>query len=134
MEMGKLVKVATDKAPAALGAYSQAVVKGMPTMGLVYASGQLGLVPETGEFAGDDVESQTRQAMENLKAVLESAGSGLDKLLKVTIFMTDIANFQKINSVYAGYIEGTYPARSAVQVAALPKGGLVEIDAEAYTA
>lgn len=124
-------KVETSKAPAALGAYSQAVRIGAASKSLVFASGQLGLDPNTGELA-DGVEAQARQALENLKAVLEAGGSSLGQAVKVTIYLTDIADFDAVNKVYAAYVSAPYPARCAVQVAALPKGGLVEISAEAY--
>lgn len=126
-----LEAIETDKAPAALGAYSQAVRKGTPGGWTVYASGQLGIDPATGKLA-DGVAAQARQAMENLRAVLEAGGSSLGQIVKATIYLTDIADFEAVNKVYAGYVTEPYPARCAVQVAALPKGGLVEIAAEAY--
>ncbi len=116
--------VSTDKAPAAIGPYSQAVVAG----GFVFASGQLGIDPETGELA-EGVESQTRQALLNLKAVLEAAGSSLEKVVRVGVFLKDIGDFPKMNAVYAEFFGQNPPARSTVQVTDLPKGALVEIDA-----
>lgn len=120
--------ISTEKAPAAIGPYVQANVVG----NLVFTSGQLGLVPETGEFAEGGVEEQTRQAFENLKAILEEAGSGLDKIIKTTCFLQNMDDFAKMNAVYASFFEGDFPSRSAVEVARLPKGGLVEIEAIAY--
>jgi len=120
--------VATTKAPAAIGPYVQANIIG----NLVFTSGQLGLVPETGEFAEGGVEAQTHQAFHNLKAILEEAGSSLDKVIKTTCFLKDMDDFAKVNAVYASYFEGEFPSRSAVQVAKLPKDGLIEIEAIAY--
>ena len=114
----------TAKAPAAVGPYSQAVKTG----NLVFTAGQLGLDPATGEFAGGDVAAQTRQAMENLRAILEAAGTSLDQIVKTTIFVADLADFQTVNAVYAEFFEHAPPARSTVEVAALPLGGLVEIE------
>jgi 2-iminobutanoate/2-iminopropanoate deaminase len=119
--------VATDRAPAAVGPYSQAVQVG----DLVYTAGQLGIVPGTKEFAGPDIEAQTRQALENVKAVLEAAGSCLQHVVKTTVFLQDIEEFGRMNGVYAEFFPENPPARSAVQVAALPLGGRVEIEAVA---
>lgn len=115
--------VATEKAPAAVGAYSQAIV----TDGFVFTSGQLGLIPATGDLA-EGVAAQAKQAMDNLGAVLEEAGAGYDTVVKTVIFLADIADFAVVNEIYAGYFEQDPPARSCVQVGALPKGGLVEIE------
>ena len=117
--------VATTNAPAAIGPYAQANVIG----NLVFTSGQLGMIPETGELA-EGLEAQTRQVFANLKAVLEEAG--LDKIVKTTCFMADMKDFAAMNAIYAEYFDGEFPSRSAVQVAALPKGGLLEIEAVAY--
>ncbi len=118
--------VATKNAPGAIGPYSQAQIVG----NMVFTSGQLGLDPATGDFAGADVEAQAVKALENLKAILEAAGTGMDKVCKTTVFLTDMANFGAVNAIYGTYFkEGAFPARSCVQVAALPKGGLVEIEA-----
>lgn len=119
--------IATDQAPAAVGPYSQAVRMG----DLIYTAGQLGLVPGTKEFAGPDIEAQTRQALENLRAILEAAGSCLEHVVKTTVFLQDMAEFSRMNSVYASFFPQNPPARSAVQVAALPLGGRVEIEAVA---
>lgn len=132
MKMGPFEKVSTDQAPQAIGSYSQGVRKGMPMRWLVHTSGQIGIDPKTGEFAGADVEAQAKQAMENVKAVLEAAGTNMESIMKVSIFMTDINDFQKVDAIYKSYIKDPYPARSAVQVAALPKGALVEIEAVAF--
>ncbi len=116
--------IATDKAPKAIGPYSQAI----EADGLVFTSGQLGLVPETGELA-EGVEAQARQALENIKAVLAEAGLTMDNVVKTTVLLADMADFAAVNAIYAEFFtEGSYPARSAFQVAALPKGGLVEIE------
>ena len=118
--------VSTKKAPAAIGPYSQ----GIAIDGLVFTSGQLGLDPATGDFAPGGVEAQTRQSLTNIKAVLEEAGTGMDKVVKTTVFLKDMNDFTAMNAVYAEFFgEGGCPARSAVQVAKLPKDGLVEIEA-----
>lgn len=117
--------ISTKNAPAAIGPYSQAICFG----DLMITSGQLGLVPETGEFAEGGVEAQARQSLENVKAILEDAGLTMNNVVKTTVFMKDMADFAKVNAIYAEFFtEGNYPARSAVEVAALPKGGLVEIE------
>ena len=120
--------ISTENAPAAVGPYSQAVRLGDH---LVFTAGQLGIVPGTKEFAGPDIESQTRQALENLKAVLEAGGSCLKHVAKTTVFLADIAEFGRMNAVYAEFFPENPPARSAVQPAALPLGGRVEIEAVA---
>ena len=118
--------VSTKKAPAAIGPYSQSIA----IDGLVFTSGQLGLDPATGDFAPGGVEAQTRQSLTNIKAVLEEAGTGMDKVVKTTVFLKDMNDFAAMNAVYAEFFgEGGCPARSAVQVAKLPKDGLVEIEA-----
>jgi 2-iminobutanoate/2-iminopropanoate deaminase len=119
--------IATGKAPAAVGPYSQGVRLG----DFVFTAGQLGIVPGSKDFAGPDIESQTRQALENLKAVLEAGGSCLQHVVKVTVFLQDIEEFSRMNAVYAGFFSDGPPARSAVQVAALPLSGRVEIEAVA---
>jgi 2-iminobutanoate/2-iminopropanoate deaminase len=119
--------VATDKAPAAVGPYSQAIRTG----DTVYTAGQLGIVPGTKEFAGLDVESQTRQALQNLKAVLEAGGSCLEQVVKTTVFLADMSEFARMNAIYSEFFPERPPARSAVQAAALPLGGRVEIEAVA---
>jgi 2-iminobutanoate/2-iminopropanoate deaminase len=121
--------VVSENAPKAIGPYSVAVKGG----GLVFTAGQLGLDPASGELVGG-VEEQTRQALTNLKHVLEAAGSGLDQVLKTTVFLQNMADFPKMNAVYGEFFSENPPARSAVEVAALPKGGLVEIEAVALQA
>lgn len=117
--------VATDKAPAAIGPYAQANIIG----DLVITSGQIPIDPATGNLVKGDIEAQTKQVFENLKAVLEAAGSGLDKIVKTTCFMDNMNDFAKMNEVYASFFSGDYPSRSAVEVAKLPKGALIEIEA-----
>jgi 2-iminobutanoate/2-iminopropanoate deaminase len=116
--------ITTGSAPAALGPYSQAIVVGE----LMFCSGQLGLDPTTGELA-DGVEAQADRALRNLRAVLDAAGLTLGDVVKTTIFLADMADFATVNAVYATYMPDPPPARSTVQVAALPKAGLVEIEA-----
>ena len=116
--------IATKNAPGAIGPYSQAI----KANGFVFASGQLGLVPDTGEFAEGGIEEQTRQSLTNVKSVLEAAGSGLEKVVKTTVFLKDIKDFAAMNKVYSEFFKTDCPARSAVQIAALPKDGLVEIE------
>ena len=117
--------LSTVKAPAAIGPYSQ----GVDTGRLLFLSGQLPICPETGSIAAEDIEGQTRQSLTNVKAILESSGCTMDDVVKTTVFLKDIADFAKMNGVYAEFFsEGNYPARSAVQVAALPKDALVEIE------
>ena len=112
------------QAPAAIGPYSHAVVHG----GLVYCSGQIPLDPKTMELVGTTVEEQTRQVMANLKLVLEAAGTGLNKILKATIFLSTMDDFMGMNQVYEAALEGHRPARSAFEVGRLPKDALVEIE------
>ena len=118
--------IETDKAPAAIGPYSQAVTAG----GLVYTSGQIPIDPATGAIEAADIEGQARQAIRNLAAVLEAAGSGLDRVVKTTCFLANMGDFAAFNAVYAACFPGK-PARSCVEVSALPKGALVEIEAVA---
>ncbi len=119
----------TDAAPAAAGPYSQAVRAG----DLVFTAGQLGLDPATGELAGADVASQAERALQNLAAILEAAGSGMDRLVKVTVFLANIADWPAVNEVYARLVPQPYPARSAFAVRDLPKAARVEIEAVAVT-
>lgn len=118
--------VTTSAAPAAIGPYSQAIACG----DLVFASGQLGLDPETGELA-PDAAGQARQALENLRAVLSAAGLRMEQVIKTTVFLADLNDFAQVNEVYAGFFTGDPPARSTVQVARLPKDARVEIEAVA---
>lgn len=118
------VIVSTDKAPAAIGPYAQAV----KTNGLVITSGQLPIDPATGAFP-EGIQAQTRQSLTNVKAILEEAGLTMDAVLKSTVFLSDMNNFGAMNEVYATFFtEGSFPARSAVEVARLPKDALVEIE------
>jgi 2-iminobutanoate/2-iminopropanoate deaminase len=119
--------VATDKAPGAVGPYSQGIVAG----DLVYTAGMLGLDPKTGELVGEDIGAQTRQALKNIQSVLEAGGSSMDRAVKITVFLTDIGNFADMNAAYAEFFPSDPPARTTVQVGPLPKGALVEIDAVA---
>ena len=118
--------IQTDQAPAAIGPYSQAIAVGP----FLYTSGQLGINPASGEIVGD-VKQQTTQALENLKAILEAAGSSLCKVVKTTVFLANMEDVTAVNEVYATYFCEPYPARSTYQVAKLPKDGLVEIEAVA---
>lgn len=113
----------TASAPAAIGPYSQAIELG----DLVFTSGQLGIVPETGELA-QGVEAQAVWAMRNIGEILKQAGLTHANIIKTTVFVADLADFAKVNAVYQTFFDGDYPARSCVQVATLPKGGLVEIE------
>jgi 2-iminobutanoate/2-iminopropanoate deaminase len=115
----------TENAPKALGPYSQGIKAGC----LIFLSGQLGLDPKTNDFAEGGVVEQTRQALNNLKHVIESAGSKMENVVKTTVFLKDMNDFQAMNLVYGEFFKSEPPARSTVQVAALPKGGLVEIEA-----
>ena len=114
----------SNEAPAAIGPYSQAVRTGQ----LVFTSGQLGLVPETGAFAEGGIAAQTRQALMNLSKVLEAAGLSMRHVVKTTVFLADINDFAAMNRVYETFFNEPFPARSAVAVKTLPKGGLVEIE------
>ena len=116
-------KIATDKAPGAIGPYSQAVVCG----GLVYTSGQIAIDPATGDLAGADIATQSEQVMKNLGAVLAAAGSSYEKAVKTTCFLADIADFAAFNAIYGKYFSEK-PARSCVAAKALPKGALVEVE------
>lgn len=117
--------IQTNNAPAALGTYSQAV----KLDDVVYLSGQIPLVPETMEVVSGDFSAQTRQVFENLTAVAQAAGGSLNDAVKLTIFLTDLNNFATVNEIMAGYFEQPYPARSTIEVSALPKAVDIEIDA-----
>lgn len=119
--------VYTSNAPAAIGPYSQAVRAG----DTVYVSGQLPINPATGVFAGDDISSQTRQSLENIRAILAAAGLTMSGVVKTTVFLKDMADFAAMNKVYAEFFTDECPARSAVQVVCLPKDARVEIEAVA---
>ncbi|NMC13907.1 MAG: RidA family protein [Chloroflexi bacterium] len=116
--------ISCEKAPKALGPYSVANCWG----NLVFTSGQLGLDPATNELVPGGIEAETRQALTNIKYVLESSGSSLENVLKTIVFLKDMNDFGKMNAVYAEFFKTNFPARSTVQVAALPKGGAVEIE------
>jgi endoribonuclease L-PSP, putative len=116
--------IVTKNAPAAIGPYSQAIQAG----NMLFASGQLGLIPENGEFASQDVKGQTEQAFKNIHAVLAEAGYTIDDVVKVTVFLADMGDFGTVNEVYATQFKETFPARSAVAVKTLPKNALVEIE------
>ncbi|MEG0919635.1 MAG: RidA family protein [Anaerovoracaceae bacterium] len=120
--------IATDKAPAAIGPYSQGIAVG----DLLFTSGQIPLDPATGEMVGTTIEEQAHQVFKNLGAILCQGGSDLDSIIKTTCFIKNMGDFAKVNSIYAEYLtDGTYPARSAIEVSELPKGALVEIEAVA---
>lgn len=121
--------VQTANAPAAIGPYVQAVQ--VPNM--IFTSGQLGICPATGKLQ-EGVEEQAKQSLANIRAILEAAGYGMENIVKTTVFLKDLGDFGKVNAVYTEYIGEQFPARSCVQVAALPMGGLVEIEVIAYKA
>lgn len=122
--------ILTDKAPAPIGPYSQAKV----VNGFIFTAGQIPINPVTGKMVEGDIKVQARQALENLKAVLETGGSGMDKTVKVTVFLMDLSDFSTMNEVYAEYFGKSKPARSAVQVAKLPLNALIEVEAVGTTA
>lgn len=115
--------IRTDRAPAAVGPYVQAIEKG----NMLYLSGQLGLIPETGDLPSG-VGEQARQSLKNIQAILEAAGYGKEDIVKTTVYLTDMGDFGAVNEIYAAFFGEERPARSCVEVSALPKGGLVEIE------
>ncbi len=119
--------VHTEKAPKAVGPYSQAIA----AAGLVWASGQIALDPESGQLVEGGIEAETAQVMENLKAVLEAAGSGLDRIVKATIYLTDLGDYEAVNGVYGSCFTHSAPARVCIEVSRLPREASVEIDAVA---
>jgi 2-iminobutanoate/2-iminopropanoate deaminase len=119
--------IRTEEAPGAVGPYSQAIV----AAGLIWVSGQIALDPQSGELVAGGVESQSRQVMKNLSAVLEAAGSGLGAIVKATVYLTDLGDFEKVNEVYGSFFREAPPARVCIEVSRLPKGASVEIDAVA---
>ena len=121
-------QISTNQAPAAIGPYSQAIRCGQ----FVYASGQIALDPASGELAGEDVQAQTDRALQNLQAVLTSAGTSLANVVKTTVFLARMSDFQAMNAVYATYFTSAAPARSTVAVAELPRKALVEIECVAF--
>ena len=116
--------IQTDKAPAAIGPYSQAI----EVNGFVFASGQIPIDPATGQFAEGGIQAQTRQSLLNAQAILQAAGTDLSHVVKTTVFLSDMANFAAMNEVYAQFFQPPFPARSAVAVRDLPKGALVEVE------
>ncbi len=124
----KKTAIATDKAPSAIGPYSQGIAAG----GMVFVAGQTPLDPNTGALACEDIEGQTRQCLKNVSAILEAEGLTLDDVVKTTVFLNDMNDFAKMNAVYAEHFTKPYPARSAVEVSRLPKDANVEIEAIAY--
>jgi 2-iminobutanoate/2-iminopropanoate deaminase len=120
--------ISSNQAPAAIGPYSQAIKAG----NFLFVSGQLPIDPLTGQFAGDDISSQTKQSLKNLQAIIEAAGMNIDHIIKVTVYLSDMNNFAAMNEVYSTVFKTAYPARVAVEVARLPKDALVEIEATAY--
>ncbi len=116
--------IATQNAPAAIGPYNQAIQVG----NMLFASGQLGLNPETGEFPEGGVKAQTEQSFKNVKAILAAAGFSIDDIVKTTVFLADMADFAAMNEVYSAQFNGDFPARSAVAVKTLPKNALVEVE------
>ena len=125
--MAEKIVIATSQAPAAIGPYSQAIA----VTPFVYTSGQIPLVPSTEAVVEGDIETQTRQAITNLQAVLVAAGSSLDKVVKTTVFVRNMTDFPRINSIYGEFFTENPPARSLVEVTALPKGVMIEIEAVA---
>lgn len=115
----------TEKAPAAIGPYSQAIQYNS----IVYTSGQIGIDPATGELCSQDVVEQAKQVLANLAAIAKASGSKLNNAVKLNVYLTDLANFQAVNAVMAEVLSEPYPARACVEVSALPKGALIEIDA-----
>ncbi len=122
--------VNTKDAPAAIGPYSQAI----KAADMIFISGQIPLDPASGEIVGDSIEAQTERVMKNLEAVLKAAGSDLDKVIKTTIYLTDLSDFVVVNEIYGSYFNDSPPARATVEVSGLPKGVKVEIDAIALAA
>jgi 2-iminobutanoate/2-iminopropanoate deaminase len=122
--MGKKV-IDTDKAPKAIGPYSQTIQAG----DFLFLSGQIPLDPKTGELVNGDIRDQTQRVLENIKGVLESQGLGMEKVVKVTIFLKDLGNFNQVNEVYATYFPSSPPARSTVEVSKLPRNAEIEIEA-----
>ncbi len=116
--------ITTDKAPNVVGPYSQALLAN----GLIFCSGQVAIDPQSNKFIGGDIEQQTKQALNNLSAVLQSVGSSLDKALKTTVFLKDLGDFETMNRIYGEYFPNHKPARSTIQVARLPKDALIEIE------
>lgn len=117
--------ISTKNAPSAIGPYSQAVQVG----NLIFISGQIPIDPATGEFTGNDIRSQTKQCLKNIKSILEAADCSMENVIKVTVLLKDISTFVQMNEVYATFFDENFPARAAFEVACLPKNALVEIEA-----
>jgi len=129
-KMSSPVKIIqSEKAPKAIGPYSQGIK--LENLGLVFTSGQIPLDPKTGEMVSGDIKQETKQVLENLKAVLEGAGSDLTKVIKTTVYLKDMKDFSLMNEVYAGYFKQNPPTRTTIAAADLPKGAKIEIDAVA---
>jgi 2-iminobutanoate/2-iminopropanoate deaminase len=130
-EGGAMLKkvISTNKAPLPIGPYSQAI---STPQNLLFVSGQIGINPKSGELVKNGVADETKQVLENLKTILEAAGSNLDNIVKTTIFLLDMADFEQMNQVYSQYFQNDPPTRSTIQVSALPKGAKVEIEAIAF--
>lgn len=122
--MTEVREIHTDRAPGAIGPYSQAI----ELDGLVFTAGQIGLDPDSGEFAGPDVERQARQVMANLAAVLDAAGAGFEDVVKTTVYLADMDEFEQVNRIYGEHFEAPFPARSTVEAGRLPRDARVEID------
>ena len=122
--MSDIQVIHSDDAPKAVGPYSQAMIHG----GVLYTSGQIGLIPEKGELAGDDVETQAEQVTKNLSAVLKAAGTATNDIIKANIYLVDMSDFPKVNNIYADWLGEHRPARATVAVAQLPLGAKIEID------
>ena len=118
-----LKAIQTDKAPAAIGPYSQGIISGQ----LLFVSGQIGMKPETGELAGPDFTAQANQALTNLSQIVLAAGSDLSRVVSVDVFLTSMGNFSKLNTIYQEFFQGTKPARAVIEVSGLPKGACIEI-------
>ncbi len=122
--------IQTDQAPAAIGPYSQAIRVG----DFLYTSGQIALDPQSGEFLSGEIEQETERTIENISAILIAGGLSLENVIKTTVYLTDLSHFARMNHIYEKYFSGNKPARACVQVAALPKGAKVEIEAIAIAA
>jgi len=116
--------ISTNKAPSAIGPYSQAIQKG----NMIFVSGQLPIDASTGKFAGEDIKSQTIQSLENIKHIVEEAGASMADIVKTTILLNDIGDFTEVNKIYANYFEAPFPARATYEVSKLPLGALIEIE------
>ena len=125
LEHDVISPILAREAPAAIGPYSQGIAAG----GFLFVSGQLPSDPQTGDFVAGDIEEKTHRCLRNIEAIARAAGTGLDRAVKLTVFLTDLKNFGRVNQVYGQYFKSVPPARSAVQVAALPKGADIEIEA-----